>query len=161
MVDALIPADVEVKLAAKLVKALAPLVGALAIAAGGFAAAEVYEHRAPWGLGPKLASAHKAIDSKNLALGRAAQALKNAAAAIAARDGAIARNAYSEAHDAEGSTDFWKGQVHAAFDAGLASCKSGARGAPGHVRDLRDLWSAGAYLDSPGLPSQPGGSDRP
>lgn len=43
-------------------KALVPFAGAMAIAASGFAAAEIYEHKVPWGLAHKLEAARADAD---------------------------------------------------------------------------------------------------
>lgn len=45
-------------------KIIPALVGAGVVAVGGFAAAEIYEHSAPWGLGPKLERLRDSIPGK-------------------------------------------------------------------------------------------------
>lgn len=61
----LIPGVAEAKLAAWAAKMAGPLIGIACLIGAGIVAAEVYEHKAPWGLGPKLAAANSAVAARD------------------------------------------------------------------------------------------------
>lgn len=114
--------------------------------------------RGPWGLATKLDRSEAVSAKKSKALDEAATALKIAAQAIRDRDEALHRNADHEAKDATNTNRFWRGQCRSAYDAGFAAGGSG--GNPNGVRDLRTLWSQGAWRNSDSLSSESRGQDR-
>jgi hypothetical protein len=91
--------------------------------------------------------------TKSAALLEAAGRLRAASEAIKGRDALLISNGAQEASDAGELAAMSKGSTRAAFDAGRASVR--CDGEPVRVRDLRELWKAGAY--NPAASGSPSG----